>query len=306
LKKKLFLILFVFVLLFTKTFGFQRTLYVDNFNSILGSSKNENKLLDFAKKNNFNTLILYQLNKVDKEYSLTDPRKNNILAQFISKAKTKYKMTHIGASGESANFFTSRIDVYNLMRNKPEEKFDIYNLEYEYWSKNASGIDGYYCINYLEENKIPCTREGSFNYFLDNLKTLKLLSNNQKHVVKVDAYVGYYTQNEITEINKYCDRLIIEAQGKSPELCFSSAKKNLENLYNTNSKIKASIVFSTDMDKLGYWLKFDSLNNAENKFFEKMNSFNSNLKKKINLEGFSYHSYSILEKSVSYYSSSKN
>ncbi|PQB07221.1 hypothetical protein BST83_08705 [Polaribacter filamentus] len=79
--------------------------------------------------NNFNTLILYQLNKVDKQYSLTDPRKTNILAQFISKAKTKYKIKHIGASGLiNLLTFTSRIDLYNTTRNKSVEKFDIYNM----------------------------------------------------------------------------------------------------------------------------------------------------------------------------------
>jgi hypothetical protein len=281
-------------------------LYVDNFNSILGSATNEDKLLNFARKNNFKTLILYQLNKVDKQYPLNDPRKNNILAEFIAKAKTKYKITQIGASGESATFFTNRIDVYNTSRNKSEEKFDIYNLEYEYWSRNASGESGYYCINYLEENKIPCTREGSFSYFLDNLKELKELTKNKKHIVKVDAYVGYYTQNEIKEISKNCDRLIIQARGKSPELCFEFAKKNLENLFSTNSKIKASIVFNTNMNELGYWLKFDSLDSGETKFFKKMNSMNTNLRKKLNFDDFSYHSYSVLEKSISYYSYNKN
>lgn len=304
MKKKVFLVLFLLV--FTKLFCFQRTLYVDNFNSILGSPTNENKLLKFASNNNFNTLILYQLNKVDKQYSLTDPRKNNILAEFISKAKTKFNIKQVGASGESATFFKNRIDIYNTSRNKSEEKFDIYNLEYEYWSKNASAIDGYYCVNYLEENKIPCTRDGSFKYFIDNLKELKLLTKNKKHIVKVDAYVGYYTQNEILEISKNCDLLIIQAHGKSPELSFSFAKKNLENLYKTNSKIKASIIFSTNMDKLGYWLKFDSLDNGETKFFDKMNSTNINLKKKLNFDGFSYHSYSILEKSINYYRYNKN
>ena len=279
---------------------------MDNFNSILGNQTKENKLLNFAKKNNFNTLILYQLNKVDKQYSLVDPRKNKILAEFISKAKTKYFMKQIGASGESASFFKNKINVYNSTRNKPEEKFDIYNLEYEYWSKKASAINGYYCINYLEENKTPCTREGSFNYFIKNLKELKLLVKNQKHVVKIDAYVGYYTENEIIEINKYCDRLIIQAHGKTPGLCFSFAKKSLETLYNTNSKIKASIIFSTDIDKLGYWLKFNSVDNGENMFLNKMNSFNSNLKNNLNLDGFSYHSYTMLEKSINYYSYSKN
>ena len=294
------------MLFFTKIFCNQRTLYVDNFNSILGSPTKENKLLSFAKRNNFNTLILYQLNKVDKLHSLTDPRKNNILAEFISKAKTKYNIKKIGASGEAASFFKNRIDVYNSSRNKWEEKFDIYNLEYEYWSKKASGIDGYYCVNYLEENNIPCGREGSFKFFISNLKDLKLLTKKSKHVVIVDAYVGYYSQNEILEISKNCDRLTIQANGKNPELCFAFAKNNIENLYNINSNIKTSIIFSTNMDKLGYWLKFDSLENGETQFFKKMNSFNANLKKKLNFDGFSYHSYTILEKSVNYYSYSQN
>jgi hypothetical protein len=34
-------------------------------------------------------------------------------------------------------FFTSTINVYNYSRSNAEEKLDIYNLEYEYWSKKA-------------------------------------------------------------------------------------------------------------------------------------------------------------------------
>ena len=80
------------------------------------------------KNNNFSTLILYQLNKVNKQYSLTHPRKKNILAQFISKAKTNYKMKYIATSVKSAHFFTNKIDVCNATQNKSEEKIDIYNM----------------------------------------------------------------------------------------------------------------------------------------------------------------------------------
>ena len=97
-------------------------------------------------------MILYELNKINKRISLSDPRSNNILSEFIHKAKQKYQIKKIGVSGESADFFVKIINVYNNSRQKPTEKFDIYNLEYEYWSSKASGIDGYYCVNYLEEN----------------------------------------------------------------------------------------------------------------------------------------------------------
>jgi hypothetical protein len=300
------LILIVFLLFSGLSYSLERTLYVDNFNEILGSPSKEEKLLLFAQKNNIKVLILYELNKVNKRITLSDPRNNNILAEFIQKAKQKYQIKKIGASGESADFFVKIINVYNNSRQKSSEKFDIYNLEYEYWSNKASGIDGYYCVNYLEENAIPCGREGSFRFFIDNLKQLKNLSKGKAHKVEIDAYVGYYTQSEIAEIAINSDRLVVQAFGKDPKFCFAFARNNLEFIFKTNSNIKATILFSTTMDNLGYWLKFDSLDKGELLFFTEMNSKSNQLKKKLNIEGFTYHTYSYLEKSVSYYSYNKN
>ena len=303
---KKIIILFFFLFTITNTLFSQRTLYVDDFNNIIGSPSKEDKLLLFAKKNNFKTLILYQLNKVDKKWSLSDPRANNVLSEFIAKAKNKFSIQNIGASGESASFFTETIDVYNKSRNKSDEKFDIYNLEYEYWSNKASGDSGYYCINYLEDNSIPCTRNGSFNFFIENLKEMKQLSKNNIHDIKIEAYLGYFTPKEINSIVKYCDRLIIQAYGKTPKVSFATAKKSLTYLLKTNSKVKTSILFSTQMNNMGYWFKSHSLENSENRFFDLMNGNNINLKKKLNLDGFSYHTYSFLEKSVNYFYYSKN
>ena len=287
-------------------FGNQRALYVDNFNNILGSPQKEEQLLKFAQRNKFNTLILYQLNKVDKRFPLSDPRKNNILAEFIAKAKTTYGLKSIGASGEAASFFIDIIDVYNSSRNKKEEKFDIYNLEYEYWSNKASGIDGYYCVNYLEENAIPCGREGSFKFFLKNLQDLNKLASDSKHKLEIEAYVSFYTQNEIDQISKLCDRLVVRAFGKSPNLSYSSAKKNIDYLVKIKSNVKTSILFSTNMNNLGRWLKFDTLDKGETMFIKEMKEKSVFSEKYINLEGFSYHTYSDLEKSISYYSYSRN
>ncbi|PIX13421.1 MAG: hypothetical protein COZ74_06350 [Flavobacteriaceae bacterium CG_4_8_14_3_um_filter_31_8] len=303
-EKKLFLIVFLLTSCFF--YGLERTLYVDNFNDILGSPLKEDKLLLFAQKNNFKVLILYELNKVHKIISLSDPRNNNILSEFINKAKQKYQIKKIGASGEAADFFVKIINVYNNSRQKSSEKFDIYNLEYEYWSSNASNIDGYYCVNYLEENNIPCGREGSFKFFVNNLKQLKNLSKGKPHKVEVDAYVGYYTQPEIAEITKYCDRLTIIALGKDPKICFNSAKKNLDYIFNINSKIKTNILFSTIMNDLGYWLKFDSLDKGEKLFFNEMSNKDIKLKNNLNVVGFTYQAYSSLEKSISYYSYNNN
>ena len=303
--KKLLLFFFL-IFCINLSYTADRTLYVDGFSNILGSPTKEDKLLKFAERNSFNTLILYELNKVDKRFSLTDPRKNNVLAEFISKARLKFGINHIGAIGEAASFFINRIHVYNTSRNKIEEKFDIYNLEYEYWSNKASGDGGYYCINYLEENQLPCGRKSSFQFFLNNLKKLKELASESKIEIKTEAYVSYYTSSEINEISKVCDKVVVRAFGNSPKLCFASAKKNLENLLKTKSKIQTSILFSTKITNLGRWLKYDSLDRAESLFLREMNIKNGLLEKYINLIGFSYHTFSDLEKSMSYYSYSKN
>ncbi|WP_405566157.1 hypothetical protein [Polaribacter sp. Asnod6-C07] len=298
---------FIFCLLISSSiFSKQRTLYVDDFVNIIGSPGKENRLLLFAKKNNFKTLILYQLNKVDKKWTLSDPRKNNILAEFIVKAKTEFSINSIGASGECASFFTNTIDPYNNSRNKAEEKFDIYNLEYEYWSKNASGENGYYCVNYLNDNSIPCNRTGSYNFFIDNLKELKNLSKNNIHNIKIEAYLNYYSQKELSNIVKYCDRLIIQTSGKNPRNSFVSAKKSLAHLSKINSKVKTSILYSTRMNHMGFWFKSNSLESSEKDFFNLMDVNNTDQSKNINLDGFSYHTYSFLEKSISYYSYTRN
>ena len=299
IRKKVIFLLILFSLL--NTFSNQRTLYVDDLNYILGSPSKENKLLSFAAKNNFNCLILYELNKVNKRVPFSNADKNNILADFIKKAKKEYGILQIGVSGEAADFFTDIIDVYNNFRTKADEKVDIYNLEFEYWSKKASSDGGYYCEGYLRDNNMPCNRKGSFQFFVNNLKQLKALSKASNHQIKIEAYVGYFTQNEIIEISKYTDRIQIQAFDSNPKLCFSKVKKSLEFISKLNKKTKISILFSTRMKYLGYWLKFDSLNNGEKLFFEEIKNQKLNLSKEIDFDGFSYNPYSYLEKSLNYY-----
>ena len=69
---------------------------------------------------------------------------------------------------------------------------------------------------------------------------------------------------------------------------------------------KTSILFSATMSNMGYYLKFDSLENSESRFFKEMNMSDMNLIKNINFGGFSYRTYSYLEKSLSYYAYSRN
>lgn len=85
------------------------------------------------------------------------------------------------------------------------------------------------------------------------------LAETSKNNITVEAYVGYYTSNEISEISKYCDRILVHSKGKNPKLSFQSSRKNVENLYKSKSDIKTSILISVNMSDMGYYLKHDSL-----------------------------------------------
>ncbi len=296
----------VFIFLYTCLYSYNRTLFVDNFNNILGNPTKEDNLLKFSKKYNFSTLILYELNKVDKRLPLSEPESNKVLADFIARAKVNYGISNIGASGESADFFENQITKYNTSRTENNEKINIYNLEFEYWSVNASADGGYYCEGYLRDFNKPCNRKGSFEFFLDNLKELKALSEKESTIeIEIEAYVSYYKLEELKEISKFTDRFIVLAYGNSPKTCFSNTQSNLLKLNKVNPNIKTSILFFSTMNEMGYHLRSNSLKNSEDKFFNILNAKNKNLNE-INFSGFSYHTYSFLKKAVSYYSYRKN
>ncbi len=303
--KKIFLILFL-LLITLNAFGYKRVLYVDNFSSIVGNTTSENKLLSFAKRYGFNCLLLYELNKVDKKYPLKDKSTNSILAKFISKAKSTYNIDEIGAIGEASEFFTDVIHPYNESRNNVYEKFNVYNLEYEYWSNKASGEDGYYCENYLKYDNYQCTRAGSFKHFIDDLKVMKALVSQKSYKIKIEAFLGWFKENEIKEVAKYSDRVILQSYDKNPRLCYSKTKKRLSFITGLSSKIETSVLFSSTMENMGKWLKYDTLDKTENVFMSEMKAKNGELAKKLSIESFGYHTYSFLEKSLSYYAYSQN
>lgn len=59
----------------------------------------------------------------------------------------------VSASGESGIFFLEAIHPYNKSRKDSIERFNIYNLEYEYWNERESlerhlNFDGFTYYNY--------------------------------------------------------------------------------------------------------------------------------------------------------------
>ena len=291
----------VLTFLVLNSYGFQRKLYVDEFNNILGSYNQEQELLEFSKKNNIQTLILYELDKVNKRFPLNDSSKNNVLASFISRAKLAYNIKEISASGESGDFFVEAIHPYNKSRKKAEEKFDVYNLEYEYWDTKASLNGGYYCETYLKNGEMPCNRVGSFNFYLGTLTAMKLLAKEESHPIKIEAYIGKFTKEEVLKISNHTDRLLIAAYVEDPENSFQYVKDRLQLLSEIKSEIKISIIFSSEMDFMGSWLRKNDFKQAEKQFFKDFYKEKIDLAANLNFNGFTYYNYSYFKKALADY-----
>ncbi|TXD56783.1 hypothetical protein ES044_16265 [Polaribacter sp. IC066] len=288
------LILVTFLFVFS-SFSAQRTLYVDSFNAILGNQEKENELLTFVKNNEFKAIILYELHIIAKRIDMSNPKTNTILAKFINLAKKQYEVQEVIASAENKSFFINHISAYNKSRLKSSEKFDGLNLEYEFWQNSASNYGGYYCENYLRKNEIPCTREGSFKNFIATLSIMKLLSKESDHPIKIEAYVGNYNKTEVDEISKYVDRILVSAYEKNTEESFKSIKKALTILSQTTFKPNVSVIFSSEVEFMSGYFKYNSLEKSELEFLSLSKNYNFKLGK------FIYYKYFELKNSVKYY-----
>ncbi len=298
-------ILFIFLLLIlstiSKVYSSERILYVDEFFYILGKEEKENNLLKFTVENGFDKIILYDLHKINKAYPLADVNKNNILAKFIYKAKVDFGLKEVGGSGESGEFFISAIHAYNISRKNAKEKFDSYNLEYEYWNEEASSNGGYYCRNYLKKYGKSCNRQNTFSFFIKSLSIMKNLAKQNKHPVKVEAYVGKFRKHEIQKIANYVDRLLLHVYVKDPKKGFNYANKRLQYLSEVTNKPKVSIIYSSETIFMGGWLKFNSLKRGEKIFIKNMQEKDRVLLSKINFTNFTYYNYNELVKSVKHF-----
>ncbi len=268
-----------------------RSMYVNDFSSILGDSSAEDNLLSYAQSNNIETLLLYDLHIVNANYNLSNPATNSILADFISKAKTSYGIVNVGATSENGNSFTNVINTYNNSRSDPNEKFDIYNLEFEFWNPNSTDPGEYYCTRYLTPNGLPCTNDGAFQFFMSTLQTMRNLASNNSHPITVEAYVGWPTEEQAAIIGANLDRVLVHAYISDPNTAFSYAKDRLIDFANGNPELDVSIIFSSEPEFMQNWLINNNMTTAENIFTTDWMNGSSGWVNNINLIGFTYFAY---------------
>jgi len=295
MKKYLLKFCFFIVFITINSFHAQRALYVDNFNSILGDKKKEKKLLDFSYENDITTLMLYDLHLIRKRMPIDHSNKAQVLANFISWAKRKYKIKKVIAIGENSEIFINYIHEFNQSRNLEIERFNAYNIEYNYWDIEKSRLGSYNCENYLRKAKVPCTQEGSFNYFMQTISVLKVLSEEANYKLDIEAYLDSFTKNQMSKLKKFDIKYRINACACYSNSCSKEIENELETLSNNGFNNKVSIVFSSDIFSMGGQFKYKPLNQIEDDFKKYAEKYEN-----INFSEFTYYNYSSLSKAIAF------
>jgi len=183
-------------------------LYVNDFKTIIGNPVKETALLNYAQNNGFNYLILYNLNYIHNNIFAVDDATTSLpLANFINTAKTNYGILQVGAVGEKNASF-DKIKSYNsFYPTEPNKRFDVFNIEFEFWNSGKVGPGGYYCTTYLIDEGLPCTIDGAFEYYIEQLTLLKTYCDANSIIA--ETYIGYPTATQSDQIALQTHRVLV-------------------------------------------------------------------------------------------------
>ena len=282
--------IFIFLLLFmisTTTFAQNmRGLYVNGFNSILGNSTSENTLLSYAQDNGYNYLCLYSLASLD----LTSASTKTKLASFISRAKTQYGISQVGAAGEIYSFFSNYIIPYNQGRSNAAEKFDVLNFEFEFWINNT--ITSQYCGQYLTPGGFSCDTAGAFAFAKTQFSQIDNAAAANGLISEV--YFGWPNQGQMQWFAQRADRILLHAYRTSDSDIYSYTKSRLVDIASINSTVKVMIIFSSESIYMGPWLESHQITQPYSTYAAAFAAETGSWKSNINLQGYQWFKYSTM------------
>jgi hypothetical protein len=267
-----------------------RGIYVNQFSSILGNTAKEDSLFKYAQDSSFNYLAFYDLHSFD----LTNATKANQLASFLRRGREQYGIPYMGAVGESWNFFVNKIKPYNTGRTNLNERFNVLNVEFEFWTSSSVNPGGYYCTQYLQAANCGCDTAGAFKFYKDLLRKVDSLATTLN--VLSETYVGWFNAGQAKELQPLVDRILVHAYRLDPSSVYGYSKTRLGYLAANNLPVNVVPIFSSEPDFMGGWLQSHAQIEAYNKYLADYNADNSSWKPNIRLQGYQWFCYGYMPK----------
>jgi len=267
-------------------------MYVDGFASILGNTTAENELLQYAQNNGINYLALYDLWPVHQTYNLTTANTCTVLANFIERAHTQYDITQIGATGENLWFFENIISAYQNTHPNAAQRFDVYNVEFEFWNTTSVEAGGVYCTDYLQGAGLPCTVAGAFSYWLDMIEGVN--TNAHAHNAISEVYVGWFDDIQGAQFAHTVDRILLHDYVTNESTMFPYISGRLVNLATGPTPTNVAVLFSAEPNFLGPYLQTNTLDAPFAVVNTQLSELDAAWTANINLIGYQWFAYSFM------------
>lgn len=267
-------------------------MYINDFDDILGNTQKEDSLLSYLRDSSFNYMALYDLSSLN--YS--NAAEMNTLAAFISKARQTYNIPYVGAVGETFSFFKNDIKGYNNSRSSADEKFNVFNLEFEFWTTSSVQPGGYYCVKYLQQANCNCDTAGAFNYYIGMLRSIDSLAATQNAIS--ETYIGWFNEGQGREIQSAVDRILLHAYRVDNSSVWSYSRTRLSYLAANNQTVHVSPIFSSEPDFMGPWLEHHGQSEAFDAYTNGFNNETAGWKQYIDISGYQWFDWGFMPRPV--------
>lgn len=269
-----------------------RGMYVDGFAAILGNTAAEDQLLNYAQQNNINYLALYDLWPVHQQYDLTNPNTCTVLANFIERAHNLFGITQIGATGENLWFFQNVINPYQQTHANANQRFDVYNVEFEFWNTPQVEPGGYYCTTYLSPAGTPCSVAGASSYWLSMIGLVNTAAHENNAISEV--YVGWFDQALATQFAHAVDRILLHDYVTNEAALFPYISQRLQYLATGPTPTQVAVLFSSEPEFLGPYLQTNPITQPFDVVDGLFNDLDASWTQNINLIGWQWFAYSFM------------
>jgi len=263
--------------------------YLQDVGDWLGIAADENDILAYAQGNGFNYILFYDLGDINWN-STTE---KNQLAAFIRKAKTQYGILQVGGVVEYAGYASQKLIPYNVSRLDPLERFNVINLEFEFWIPSSVS---YYCNKFLQAAGIPCTQAGAWDFAWREFKLIDDLCATNGMTSEV--YLGWPDQQQMQNLASRADRILLAAYRPSDVDIYVYSVARMEDIASTPGLTTANVLtlMSAEPTFMSSWLN----SHPQTQPYQTMNAAlaaeTRSFKQAIDLQGYQWFTYKYLPK----------
>ncbi len=284
-------LLSVLMMISLTTFGQNvRGFYLQDVGTWIGNISKENEILQYAQGNGFNYILFYDLGQI----SWTNTTNKNQLGAFIKKARTQYGISQIGGVVEYSGYASQNIIPYNNSRSSSLEKFDVINLEFEFWV--TSSISSSYCSKFLTAAGFSCDKAGAWKFAWRELKLIDDLCAANSMISEM--YLGWPDLLQMQQIASRADRILLSAYRPTDGDIYVYSKQRMKDIATIGGTTKVITLLSAESSFMGPWLTTHLQTRPYQTISANLAAETLAFKQNINLQGYQWFTYKYLPKTI--------